>query len=209
MAHPPEGEGAVYPPAPWAMSGQAYLSVFRLRTPVDERHPAGTYAVGFVSYDDPSPLLYNELVVARPSGLRRGRRRVTITDIWVDSADSVAGGRDLWAIPKGLADFSLDAHHTGPLSRTDWSASVARRPIAEASFSDLSRAAPRLPSRGGTYQPSLTLGGPAITADMRGSARTLPCRGRWHFDPDGPLDFLREARQVASLRMAHFRMLFG
>jgi acetoacetate decarboxylase len=201
---------AAYPPAPWPLVGQMWLSLFRLREPVEAsggRRAAGLYGVAFVGYEEGSPLTYSELLVARALG--RGRA-VEITDIWVDSPASMAGGRELWAIPKGLSDFTLDSARTGPLSRTSWAATAARRPIASADFVDLSRTAPRLPFRGLTRQPGIEdTGGEERSAALRGTARMLPCRGRWDFAADGPLDWLARARPLASCRMADFRLSFG
>ena len=201
----PTAYPTAYPPAPWQMVGQLWLSLFLLRRPVDQLRPAGVYGAAFVSYEPGSPLTYSELLVARPV-----RRRASITDIWVDSPASVAGGRELWAIPKGLADFDLDTVRRGPLTTTDWSASLGRRPVASAAFTDVSRAVPRLPFRGATWQPGIEdTGGEERTAALRGSARILPCRGRWDFAADGPLGWLRGARPLGSLRMADFRLTFG
>lgn len=208
-----------YPPAPWHMVGQLWLSLFRVRGV--PRRPDGLYGAAFVSYEPGSPLTYSELLVARPVRTGHGRRvsilglsralsaRVEISDIWVDSPASMAGGRDLWAIPKSLCDFTLDASHTGPLARTEWSASAERRPIARARFTDVSRAAVRLPFRGGTWQPPLETGGPEGLATLTGSSKTLPCRGSWEFDAAGPLGWLAGARPLASFRMAGFRLSFG
>ena len=91
-----------YPPAPWNMHGQLWLSLFRVREGDHPDRPAGVYGAALVSYEQPSPLTYSELLVARPV-----EKKVTITDIWVDSADSRDGGRELWAIPKDLCDFRL------------------------------------------------------------------------------------------------------
>ena len=113
-----------------------WLSLFRLATEADG-HRAGLYGAAFVSYEEPSPLTYSELLVAR---LVEGRR-VQVPDIWVDSPASMAGGRELWAIPKGLADFELDAVRRGPASSADWTARVGRVPVASARFHDVSRAA--------------------------------------------------------------------
>jgi hypothetical protein len=213
MAEPtPEtsSDTPAYPPAPWQLVGQLWLSLFRLREPVDELRPAGVYGAAFVGYEPGSPLTYSELLVARPVSTDRHGRRVSITDIWVDSPASVAGGRELWAIPKGLCDFELEAVRRGPLTSTEWSASLGRRPIAAASFTDVSRATLRLPFRGGTWQPGIEdTGGEERTATLRGSSRALPCRGRWDFAADGPLGWLRGARALASFRMADFRMSFG
>lgn len=202
-------EPASYPPAPWEMVGQLWLSLFRVRAAVDELRPPGIYGAAFVSYEPGSPLTYSELLVARPVKTAEAGKRVSITDIWVDSPASMLGGRELWAIPKGLCDFALDSSHSGPLSRTEWSASLARRPIASARFSDISRAAPRLPFRMGTWQPALEEGGEDKSAIFRGSAKGLPCRGSWDFAADGPLAWLRGKRPVASFRMCGFRMSFG
>ncbi|MDP2773400.1 MAG: acetoacetate decarboxylase family protein [Nocardioides sp.] len=205
----PTAPSVSYPPAPWHMVGSLWLSVFKVKEQVDETRPAGVYGAAFVSYEEGSPLTYSELLVARPVRSDEHGRRVTITDIWVDSPASVAGGRELWAIPKGLCDFTLEAGHTGPLSRTEWSASAQRHPIASARFTDVSRAALRTPFKGGTWQPELPEGGGEKTATLRGSAKALPCRGSWDFAPDGPLAWLRGARPLASARMYGFRMSFG
>ena len=87
-----------------------------------------------------------------PSPTKDGRP-VTITDIWVDSPASVAGGRELWGIPKELCDFSMESEHRGPFTTTEWSARQGRTPIVAATFRDVSRAAPRVPFKGGTWQP--------------------------------------------------------
>jgi acetoacetate decarboxylase len=200
-----------YPAAPWPLAGSMWLTLFHLRRAADETRPAGLYGAAFVSYDDPSPLTYSELLVARVAtvpGTRR--RRASVTDIWVDSPASMAGGRELWAIPKGLADFELDAVRRGPLSTTEWTARDGRVPIATASFSDVSRAVPRTPFAGGTWQPGLPdTGGEPREAPIRGSARSFAARARWDVNPDGPLGWMTGARQLGSVRLAGFRMRFG
>lgn len=207
----PQPAAIAYPPAPWEMVGQLWLSLFKLGEPVDDLRPAGVYGAAFVSYEPGSPLTYSELLVARAVPVPDGRgRRVSITDIWVDSPASVAGGRELWAIPKDLCDFELDTVRRGPLSTTDWSASRGRRPIVSAAFTDVSRAMVRLPFTGSTWQPGIDdTDGEERTAALTGSSKALPCRGRWDFAADGPLGWLRGARQLASFRQADFRMSFG
>ncbi|WP_220454150.1 acetoacetate decarboxylase family protein [Nocardioides immobilis] len=201
-------DAAGYPPAPWNMHGSLWLTAFRLGQDVDDRHPAGTYGVALVDYVEPSPLTYGELLVARTTRTGDGRRAVTITDIWVDSPASMAGGRDLWAIPKELCDFDLESSFRGPVTKTDWSATIDRRAIVDASFTDVSRIAPRTPSKGLVVQPPIDDHPAPVTVVMAGSAKALPCRARWSFAADGPLAFLREARQLASFRMASFRLAF-
>ncbi|HEX6151541.1 hypothetical protein [Nocardioides sp.] len=196
--------GPGHPAAPWRMHGHGWVSLFRVRG--TRVRPDGTYVAGFVSYEPPSPLTYSELLVARVLD----PRQVEITDIWVDSVASRDGGRTLWAIPKDLCDFSLEHRHTGVVSRASWSAR-AEHPIAAASFTDASRLAPRLPFRGlGTRQPPLPDDtGEPVVAGLRGSARLLPCRGSWDFEPTGPLGWLGDQHRLASFRVADFRILFG
>lgn len=211
-ARPPQPpyERVSYPPAPWTMVGSLWLSLFRVRDDVDEQRPAGVYGAAFVDYAPGSPLTYSELLVARalPGGGNKGRA-VSITDIWVDSAASVAGGRELWAIPKGRCDFDCQHRSSGPLSHTTWSASIAGHRVARASFADPCGLAPRTPFRGRTWQPGLPESGGERTAVLRGSARTLPARAWWEFAADGPLAYLASAQQLASVRLASFRMRFG
>ncbi len=207
MTAEPSYEKVAYPAAPWRMRGSLWLTLLRLKTAVDDLRPAGVYGAAFVDYQE-GPLTYSELLIARPVSTDRGRR-VSITDIWVDSPASVAGGRELWAIPKGLCDFSHYESHRGPVSSTEWSASFGSDRIASANFTDIGRIAPRLPFKGGTWQPELPEGGGEKTATLKGTAKTLVCRGRWDFDASGPLAWLRAARPLASARMTDFEMSFG
>ncbi|MFE2302578.1 acetoacetate decarboxylase family protein [Streptomyces sp. NPDC059445] len=106
-----------YPEEPWHLAGRMYLSLWlvparELPRVADGTRPvtvAGRGAVGaaWVVYENDSVLHYNELlraVLVRDGG----RPRVCITDIWVDSPASMTGGRELWGIPKELAEFAID-----------------------------------------------------------------------------------------------------
>ena len=203
-------EDLSYPAAPWQMVGSMWLSVFRLGSPVDDRHPAGVYGAAFVTYEEGSPLTYHELVVTRVMKDEGHGRAVTTPDIWVDSPESKAGGRELWAIPKELCDFTLETSHTGPLTTTEWTATTGRTPIATAGFRDVSRVAPRLPFKGTIWQPGIDdTDGEDRTTPMRGSARSFPARSHWDINPDGPLGWLNHARKLATFRQVAFRMTFG
>ncbi len=150
-----------------------------------------------------------ELLVARPVRTPHGRR-ISITDIWVDSPASVAGGRELWAIPKQLAEIDRETARDGPVGTTAWTARVDGRPVAAARFHDVTRRAPRLPYRAGLWHEGLPdTGGEERVATMRGAAGITPTRARWTFAPTGALGWLARARQLGSLRLADFRMDFG
>ena len=202
--------GLSYPAAPWSLVGSMWLTLFRVAERIDDGRPAGLYGAAFVSYEESSPLIYSELLVARPVSTEGHGRRVTITDIWVDCPASVAGGRELWGIPKRRCDLARVASYAGPVSTTQWCAREGGTPIASAWFRDVSGLAPRVPVRAGLWQPGLPdTGGEERTASMRGTSKVLPARARWDFHPDGALAWLARARQLASIRQASFRISFG
>jgi len=199
-----------YPPAPWNMHGQLWLSLFRVREGDHRDREPGVYGAALVSYEQPSPLIYSELLVARHVKAAGGRR-VNITDIWVDSEGSLNGGRDLWAMPKDLCDFrrTTSGHR---VQRTSWGTTLGGTPIASAKFTDISRVTPRTPFKGSTWQQRA--GDQAgtdreVVAELTGSAKAFPCRGTWEFDKQGPLAWLAGKRPLASFRMADFQMSFG
>jgi hypothetical protein len=188
----------MYPPAPWRLHGQLWLSVFRGRG-----SPA--CAVALVRYEAPGVLTYDELLVARP--VLRPVPGVTIDQIWVDSAASMAGGRELWAIPKDLGAFDADVDRSGTVERTGWRVTSDGAPVLRARFEDVHRLAPRLPLRGRVWQPG-TGAGPR-TARLSGSARVSPCRARWDVAADGPLGWLDGHRPLVSVRLTDFVLDFG
>jgi hypothetical protein len=202
--------GEDYPEAPWHLVGQAWGTLFAVAG--GGVRPRGLYAAAFVSYEPGSPLTYSELLAARLVG----GTRVEVTDIWVDSPASRAGGRELWAIPKELAHLRLDTPGPGtgtvPLARATWTAHVPTgsgpSPVT-ARFADLRRAGVRLPLRGRTRQPALVGDGPVRSAVIAGSAEVGPCRARWDLEADGPLGWLHGARQLGSFRLRDFRLSFG
>lgn len=207
---PPSLSPMPYPPAPWNLHGQLWLSLFRVREGDHPDREPGVYGAALVSYQAPSPLTYSELLVARPVK-RTGVRRVNITDIWVDSPDSLEGGRALWAIPKDLCAFELTTTG-GRVQRTSWTTTLDGAPIASARFTDVTSSIPRTPFRGSTWQqrtehPART--DREVVAHISGSARSFPAHGSWDFHASGPLAWLAGKRPLMSFRMTDFQMLFG
>ena len=201
-----------YPPAPWHMHGQLWLSLFRVREGDHPEREPGVYGAALVSYERPSPLTYSELLVARPVKAAGGRR-VNITDIWVDSADSRDGGRDLWAIPKGLCDFERTVdrrpgaahvveHHAG--RRAGRLRPVHRRLALDAAHAVQGR------RPGSSVRPT----SPAPTArswpTLKGSAEgAARAAAPGTSTTQGPLAWLAGKRPLASFRMSDFQMSFG
>lgn len=107
-----------YPPAPWKANGFV-VQTLRLIDVEDARYfvpseldivsvlPGKTLgAVYFADYGPGSALEYNELIVS-PALVRYGSTfRFWISHIYVDNSDSLAGGREIWGLPKEMAHFT-------------------------------------------------------------------------------------------------------
>ena len=123
---------AGYPPSPWLLRGRLHASLFAVPGDAVPAQPPPGYRVALVgrralvvvmwACHEPGGVLgYQELLAALV--VRRGvRPLLSITHIWVDSAASRDGGRELWAIPKQLAELEVGAVHlaardaTGPVA---------------------------------------------------------------------------------------------
>ncbi|MFJ6671677.1 acetoacetate decarboxylase family protein [Actinosynnema sp. NPDC091369] len=193
-----------YPPEPWELHGRACVSVWLVRAsalpplPVRPVTVFGRAVVGtaFVDYRPPG-MAYHEVLAAVL--VRRGARfGVSITRIWVDSPESRAGGRELWGIPKELAEFewgddlaasARDEH--GPVA-----AVRARSP----------RFGVRLPVAGSTWQ---AFGDGVARTPLRAAGRVSPVRATWRVDPSGPLAWLLPHRPLLGLAVRDLWMRFG
>ena len=107
-----------YPPAPWHLYGSAVESFHAIDVdrakqfvPVDLEIvsvlPGKTVGSVYLSvYESNSTLQYHELIVAPALVRYQEKIGAWISHIYVDSATSVAGGRNIWGLPKQMADFS-------------------------------------------------------------------------------------------------------
>jgi hypothetical protein len=200
-----------YPPQPWHLRGQLYLSIWAVprsalpTLPVEpDARPlllAGRALVGaaFVRYEPGGVLQYRELLAAVLVRQRRPRRpRVSIMDIWVDSVASRDGGRELWGIPKDLADLVVDA---GPHR-----AAVDGAEIAAARFTRGARLPGRWPVPMAVSQ---RLAGAVVTTKVRGTAALRLGRAAWTAAAGGPLRYLSGRRPLLTMTIADFRLRFG
>ncbi|MDX2087071.1 MAG: acetoacetate decarboxylase family protein [Kofleriaceae bacterium] len=105
-----------YPPAPWHTHGRAFIQPYLVQASSlslpDGFRPvtlAGRCVgiLALIQYVPPSPLTYAELAWMPCLVSARGVRGYYIEKMYVDSEASVAGGRELWAIPKQLARFAF------------------------------------------------------------------------------------------------------
>jgi hypothetical protein len=198
-----------YPPEPWDLQGLGYVALWLVPTRVLPPLPDGVRAVsvlgrsvvatGFVDYQPGGLLPYHE-VLAAPLVRRGFGVGLSITDIWVDSAASKAGGRELWGIPKEMADFSMT--HSPAFHGV---ARVDDELVAEARVSPR-RVSLRLPFplRGTAWQ---TLNGALARTPLRATGRVRPAKGAWRVG--GPLAWLAPYRPFATISAVDFGLRFG
>lgn len=205
-----------FPPAPWHLRGGAVVSVLRVpaaRVPgLAGAVPPGhrllrvgedvLVALALARYE--GTLAYAEVVTAvltRPGGMLRAH--LTVPQIWVTSAASVAGARALWAIPKERCEVDLRTRRgtvhavaaTGGRALLELDARVGRRLL------------PRVPA-----PPLVTAqrrAGGAVVAHHRAAARVRTARVSWRVAPDGPLGHLAGRRPLASVALTGLRLEFG
>lgn len=194
-----------YPPEPWDLHGHAYIGAWlvpRDRLPAPHS-PAtrpitvfgrGIVGAAFFVYEVPSPLTYNELMATVL--VREGwRLRVSITHIWVDSEASRDGGRELWGIPKELAEFEIAPRH-----------SYTARGIGSLA---VRRARPMPWRLSVVFRIAQQRAGALLVSPVRGRLRPGRVRGRWTFAEDGPLDFLGGRSPLLTIAARPFHLFFG
>ncbi|MEG3846291.1 acetoacetate decarboxylase family protein [Microcoleus sp. herbarium19] len=110
----------LYPPAPWKLQGYAIatlqlIDVARVRPLVPSEleivslFPGKTLGGIYISsYGLGSVMEYNELIVVSAIANYAGKWGAWISHIYVDNPNSVAGGREIWGLPKELAQFSWE-----------------------------------------------------------------------------------------------------
>lgn len=100
------------------------------------------------SYGQGSALLYNELIVVSGLVAYAGAVGAWISHIYVDQPDSVAGGREIWGLPKQLAEFTWQTGSTPGVKvsqgdtllctlNCNWQLPALSLPIAGSVFSTL------------------------------------------------------------------------
>lgn len=198
-----------YPPEPWNLAGQAYLSLWRvpvsglpdLPDGVEPMVTGGRAQVftAWVDYQEPGQLAYHELLAT--VAVRGERLSSSITGIWVDSEVSLAGGRALWGIPKELAALGFTHGRTFTASAAtheDW--------IATAAFTARPSLPVKLPAAFDVVQ---MLDGRLKRSPVRAKARPHPAAADWKINADGPLGFLAGQRPILSAHLRDFTLLFG
>jgi acetoacetate decarboxylase len=168
-----------HPPAPWRLGGPslvvpALVPMANARRAIPDSLSVIPVAPGYtlggliaVTYEPGSTLSYSELIAS--AGIVRSGRHVGgwISHIWVDDQESVNGGRDIWKLPKNLAEFRTDrrpdgsqrfaaAAHDATLIRIAAAAPRATAPLASL--------VPMISASDEGRQPWFTLGRSTLTA---------------------------------------------
>lgn len=106
-----------YPQAPWTLKGFAYQTVHLIDIAKASSHvPIGVEIVSVLpgktlggiylsQYKTGSTLLYSELIVIAAIVRQSGKLGTWVSHIYVDHPDSIAGGREIWKLPKEIAEF--------------------------------------------------------------------------------------------------------
>ena len=114
----------IYPPAPWKLQGYAIatlqlvdVALVRPLVPSELEiisvFPGKTLGGIYISsYGLGSVMEYNELIVVSAIANYTGKWGAWISHIYVDNPHSVAGGREIWGLPKELAQFSWEGSHS-------------------------------------------------------------------------------------------------
>jgi hypothetical protein len=204
-----------YPPEPWYLGGRLLVSAFlvprasipRAVTQIPEKRTPLRWGdrlvvgVAFARYVPGGVLSYDELLVALPSV--GGTPAVTIPQIWVDSPESVAGGRALWSIPKHLGAFD----HAETESGTSSTASAEGGMIASVSAR---YGRTLLPGMHQLPLPTLQrLEGRTVLSTNRVIGRVRALRAHWEFTPHGPLGYLHGRTPFGSFAVTDASIIFG
>jgi Acetoacetate decarboxylase (ADC) len=113
-------ENMTYPQAPWNLQGYA-IATLNLININQVRHlipteleiiavfPGKTVGGVYLSYyGHGSVLEYSELIVIPALVGHRGTVGGWVSHIYVDNPNSVAGGREIWGLPKEMAEFTWE-----------------------------------------------------------------------------------------------------
>lgn len=113
-----------YPLSPWNLQGYSLQSLHLVDTdrvrpyiPADLNivsvWPGKTLGGVYVAaYEQGSILEYNELIVVGALVWESGKIGSWISHIYVDNPDSIAGGREIWGLPKQEAEFIWHSSNT-------------------------------------------------------------------------------------------------
>jgi hypothetical protein len=188
----------------WSIPTDALAARIPRRLTPARRGGRTLVGTAWVDYGPGSVLTYRELLVAVPV-LHVRRPGICVTDIWVDSPASLAGGRALWGIPKDLATFPAFDGHTFAMT-----VDGRDRPVAEATWTAGRRLPGRWPTRYSTVQSMGSgLDGDLKRSPVRSTGAVELGTATMTVDPDGPLSYLAGHSPLRAVRLRDFALTFG
>jgi acetoacetate decarboxylase len=107
-----------YPPPPWALKGYGLQTLHLLHVEqvqavlppelkIVQVLPGLTVGMIYAAaYSSASTMPYNELIVMSAIASYQGTIGAWISHIYVDNPNSVQGGREIWGLPKEMAEFT-------------------------------------------------------------------------------------------------------
>ncbi|RKR86852.1 acetoacetate decarboxylase [Micromonospora pisi] len=208
-----------YPPEPWDLRGQMYVSVWAVPhaelPPLPEglahiERPVtlggrGLIVGAWAEYQPGGVLHYREMLAAVLVRVK-ARPALAVTDIWVDSRSSRDGGRELWGIPKELAELEISSGAVPGNDAITASARAASLTIARCLIRPGRRLPGRWPFRLTVAQP---LGSGVRLTPVRGRAELARADTRWSVEPGGPLAYLAHRRPMFTVALRDFQVTFG
>ncbi|WP_230529972.1 acetoacetate decarboxylase family protein [Microvirga roseola] len=208
---PVSADGIAYPPEPWRLRGELYGSFWLVpRSTVEAFLPEGVaplavsdralVVTGWAVYRPGSVLRYRELLCGVALRADDGFG-LSITHIWVDDPASMAGGRELWGVPKQLARFAPTGSGAFGEEARDEGGQIARLTFDRT-----------LPVPGQwplTLQAVQELRGRLKVTRLRIDGRVDLGRAVWRFSETGPLGFLRGHMPILSVRSGSAVIGFG
>jgi acetoacetate decarboxylase len=149
-----------YPQAPWTLKGFAFQTVHLIdlakaspfvppELEIVKATPSKTIGGVYLSqYSSGSNLQYNELIVVAALVKRGNQIGAWVSHIYVDNLESIAGGREIWGLPKEFAEFHWQTGEQGRVVvrqqdqvlcslSANWRLSLWRQRIAFPSYSQL------------------------------------------------------------------------
>ena len=208
-----------YPAAPWTLRGYSLqalelVDVNRVRPLVPSEFeivsllPGKTLGGIYVAhYGEGSTLHYNELIVVAAFTRYGSKASAWISHIYVDNADSVAGGREIWGLPKEMAEFNWEnAQNQVAVSqngrqlcslRCSWKLKLWRQGLTAPSFSMLGS---DLLQFQGKATSNLAMTGVKLEVPAESPFASLGLGNPWFGVKSSNLELVAEAPQVIGRR---------
>lgn len=201
-----------YPQAPWTLKGYAVqtlqlVDIDRVRPLIPSEleivsvWPGKTLGGVYISsYQVGSVMEYNELIIV--GGLVRYKDKFGswISHIYVDNSDSVAGGREIWGLPKEMAEFTwIKADNPSVIVRQE------NQPLCSLSYSKPTIALPLA-----LAAPSLScLGADFLLFKAEFESRLSLVSGKLEVPPESPFASLNLGQPWFTIYYDDLRLLAG